>query len=80
MTITESQKRKRRIEGEEENPEVSERERTFITEKAQTVFEKELKERGFACERGFSQLISPFKEVIEKKGWQELVEHKKAGL
>ena len=79
-TVTESRKRKRRTEGEKENPEVSERERTFITEKAQTVFEKELKERGFVCERGSSQLISPFKEVIEKRGWQELVEHKKPGL
>ena len=46
----------------------------------QTVFEKELNERGFVCERGFSQLISPFKEVIEKRGWQELVEHKNPGL
>ena len=44
------------------------------------MFEKELKERGFVCGRAFSQLISLFKEVIEKRGWQELVEHKKPGL
>ena len=80
VAVTESRKRKRRTEGEEENPKVFEREKTFITEKVQTVFEKELKERGFVCERGFSQLISPFKEEIEKRGWQELVEQKKPGL
>ena len=77
--VTESRKRKR-TKGEKENPEVSERERTFITEKTQTVFEKKLKERGFVCERGFSQHISPFKKEIEKRGWQELVEHKKPDL
>ena len=79
-TVTESRKRKRRIEGAEDNLEISTKDRTFITAKAQTVFEKELKERGFVCERGFSQLISPLKEVIKKRGWQKLVEHKNPGL
>ena len=68
-TVTESRKRKRRIEGAEDNLEISTKDRTFITTKSQTVFEKELKERGFVSERGFGQLISPFKEVIEKMGW-----------
>ena len=39
-TVIESRKRKRRTEGEKENAEVSERERTFIIEKAQTCLKK----------------------------------------
>ena len=34
----------------------------------------------FIGKRGFNQLISPFREMIEKKGWCLLCEHKLAGF
>ena len=41
--------------------------------------EGSLKDRGFITERGFKQVISPFAEMLEKKGWQSLGEHKEPG-
>ena len=38
--------------------------------------EKSLKERGFIAERGFKKLVSPFFEMLEKREWQALGEHK----
>ena len=38
--------------------------------------EKTLKDRGFIVERGFNMLLSPFIEMLEKRGWQLLREHK----
>ena len=38
-----------------------------------------LKDRGFIAERGFKRLISPFAEMLEKRGWQSLDEHKEPG-
>ena len=32
------------------------------------------------CERGFGKLISPFSEVIEKRGWGFFCEHKALGF
>ena len=32
--------------------------------------------KDFIGERGFNKLISPFREVIEKRGWSLLCEHK----
>ena len=41
----------------------------------QDIFDKE-----FVCERGFRKLISPFLEVIEKRGWGFFCEHKAPGF
>ena len=41
--------------------------------------EESLKERGFIAERGFKNAISPFAEVLEKRGWQSLGEHREPG-
>ena len=41
--------------------------------------EKSLKERGFIAERGFKKLVSPFVEMLEKREWQALGEHKEPG-
>ena len=38
--------------------------------------EKSLKERGFIAERGFKKIISLFVEMLEKREWQALGEHK----
>ena len=41
--------------------------------------ERSLKDRGFIAERGFEKVISPFVEILEKRGWQLLGEHKEPG-
>ena len=41
--------------------------------------EKSLKERGFIAERGFKKLVSPLFEMLEKREWQALGEHKEHG-
>ena len=38
--------------------------------------EKSLKERGFIVERGFKKFVSHFVEMLEKREWQALGEHK----
>ena len=57
----------------------NERVRTFISDKAFVLMEKILKDKGFIVERGFNKLISPFFEMLEKRGWQLLGEHKAPG-
>ena len=74
----ESRKRKRRIE-ETETELRAEKARHFISDKAVALMEKSLKERGFIDERGFKRLVSPFVEILEKREWQALVEHKEPG-
>ena len=41
--------------------------------------ERSLKDRSFIAERGFKKVISPFTEMLEKRGWQSLGEHKELG-
>ena len=36
--------------------------------------------KGFIGERGFNKLISPFREVIKKRGWNLLSVHKLTGF
>ena len=40
---------------------------------------KILKEKGFIAKRGFKNLISHFVEMLEKREWQALGEHKEPG-
>ena len=42
--------------------------------------EKCFKDKGFVVERGFNKLISHFIEMLEKRGWQILGEHKALGF
>ena len=51
----------------------------FISESAVVLIEGSLKNRGFIAERGFKNIISPFAEMVEKREWQSLAEHKEPG-
>ena len=55
------------------------RARNFISNKAAALMETNLKDKGFITERGFTRLIYPFTEMLEKRGWQSLDEHKEPG-
>ena len=48
--------------------EVTEEEKDFISEEAKELWNKVMFDKEFVYERGFSKLISPFSEVIEKRG------------
>ena len=55
------------------------RARNFISEKVAALMEGSLKDKGFISERGFKKVISPFTEMLEKRGWQSLGEHREPG-
>ena len=60
--VTKQQKKKgkeRQQEGEEDE---------FVSEEAFSIWKKHYARKGFVGERGFGQLISPFKELIEQRG------------
>ena len=39
-----------------------------------------LADKGFVRERGFGKLISPFSEIIEKRGWESFCAHTVPGF
>ena len=53
--------------------------RNLISEKVTALMEGSLKNKGFITERGFKDIISPFAEVLERRKWQLLAEHKEFG-
>ena len=75
QTIDEPRKRKRGADEaiQEQRKNIVE---NFILESAMALMEGSLKNRGFIAERGFKNIISPFVEMVEKREWQSLVEHK----
>ena len=58
---------------------MKERAKNFISEKAAALMEGSLKDRSFIAERGFKKVISPFAEMLEKRGWKSLGEHREPG-
>ena len=58
---------------------MKERAKNFISEKAVTLMEGSLKDIGFIAERGLKKVITPFVEMLEKRGWQSLGEHREPG-
>ena len=56
-----------------------EKEDEFVSDEAYSIWKKHYAGKGFVGERGFSQLISPFKELIEQRGWGKFCKHYKTG-
>ena len=69
--------RQQRKKGKERQQEEEEDE--FVLEEAFSIWKKHYAGKGFVGERGFSQLISPFKELIEQRGWGKFCKHQKFG-
>ena len=67
---------------EEEQPEraETEEEKDFISKEAKELWNKVMFDKDFVCERGFGKVISPFSEVITKRGWEFFCEHKAPGF
>ena len=71
--VTKQQRRKGKERQQEEE------EDKFVLEEAFSIWKKHYAGKGFVGERGFSQLISPFKELIEQRGWEKFCKHQKSG-
>ena len=71
--VARQQKRKGKERQQEEE------EDDFVSEEAYSIWKKHYARKGFIGEKGFSQLISPFKELIEQRGWEKFCEHRKTG-
>ena len=70
-------KARRRKRGEEEEEETSSRsdDDDFLSKELVELMQKTLLKKGFIGDRGFKEIIPPFKEVIEKRGWISIYEH-----
>ena len=44
--------------------------RVFIIDKGAAILIKTLAKKGFIEDRGFKELVPPFKEEIERRGWE----------
>ena len=53
--------------------------RVFLTDKGAEVFKKNLSKKGFIEERGFKELVPPFKEEVERRGWEMICKHLELG-
>ena len=70
--VTKQQRRK----GKEKHQE--EEEDDFVSEEAYSIWKKHYAGKGFVGERGFNQLISHFKELLEQRGWGKFYKHQKS--
>ena len=70
--------RQQKRKGKERRQEEEEDE--FVSEEAHSLWKKHYAGKGFIGERGFSQLISPFKELIEQRGWGKFCKHYNLGM
>ena len=46
------------------------KDRAFYYNKGEEDFKKNLAKKGDVEERGFKKLLSPFKEEVERRGWE----------
>ena len=51
----------------------------FVSEEAYSNWKKHYANKGFVVERRFKNPITPFKEMIEKRGWEALCTHRRSG-
>ena len=73
--------RKRKRGAEEVRAESSgEKASNWVLEQAYVSWRDKLQHRDIIGERGFSKLISPFQESIEKRGWHLFYKHKALGF
>ena len=53
--------------------------RVFFTSKGVKAFKKILANKGFVEERGFKELVPPFKEEVERRGLEAICKHLESG-
>ena len=70
-----SEERTNKGKGKEREEEVED----FVSEEAYSNWKKHYANKGFVAERRFRNPITPFKEMIEQRGWEALYAHQKSG-
>ena len=73
-------RQKRAEQSRTEQAKEAEDDEAFISDEAYSFWEKNLSNKGFIRERGFSKFISPFVEITEKRGWSLFCKHKPPGF
>ena len=77
QNLAQKRRKQKRIEQSgAEQTEESEDDKAFILDEAYSFWVKNLSDKGFIGERGFGTFISPFVEMIEKRGWSLFCKHK----
>ena len=69
------QKTVSRTEGEETGSD-----KDFFSEEAKDLWNRLLADKGFVSERGFGKMISPFSDIIERRGWESFCAHTAPGF
>ena len=53
--------------------------RAFYSKKGEEAFKKHLAKKGYMEKLGFKQLMFPFKEEVEQRGWETMCQHIEPG-
>ena len=53
--------------------------RASYSNKGEEAFKKHLTKKGYVEYGGFKQLVSPFKEQVERRGWEAVSQHMEPG-
>ena len=53
--------------------------KAFYSNKGEEAFKKHLAKKVYLEERGFKKLVSPFKEEVERRGWEMVSQHMEPG-
>ena len=76
----EKNKKKKDEKSRAEQAKEAEDNEAFISDEAYSFWKKNLSYKGFIGERGFGMFISPFIEIIKKRGWSLFYNHKAPGF
>ena len=60
--------------------EETESNKDFVYAEAKDLWNRLLDDKGFVSKRGFGKLISPFFEIIDKRGWECFCAHTAPGF
>ena len=54
--------------------------RAFYSDKGVEEFKKHLTKKRFMEDKGFKKRVSPFKDEVEKRGWETVSQHMELGI
>ena len=78
--LRKKERKKKRVEKSiAEQAKEAEDNEPFISDEAYSFWKENMSDKGFIGERGFITFISPFAEIIKKRGWNLFCKHKTPG-
>ena len=54
--------------------------RAFYSNKGEEAFQKHLAKKSVVEETRFKELVSPFKKYVQRRGWEQLSQHRELGV